>query len=69
MKKGRIYSLVQEANSSHGGWPKKSKLALEERVVAGLTIEDAFSKVDGSRSDVVDDVLGGFGFDSDDDEE
>ena len=60
---------MQEANSSRGGWPKISKLALEERVVASLTIEDGFSKADGSRSDVVDDVLGGFGFDGDGDEE
>ena len=53
VKKGRIYSAVQEASSGRGGWPKKSKPTVEERAIVA-TIEDDFSKADGSRSDVVD---------------
>ena len=37
--------------------------------MAGLAIEDCFSKADSSHSDAVDDGLSGFGFDSDGNEE
>ena len=55
---------MQEASSGSGGWPKKSKLAVEEGEVTGLTAEDDFSKADSGRNDALNDVLGGFSFDS-----
>ena len=38
-------------------------------MVAGLTVEDGFNKVNDSCCDAVDDGLGGFGSDDDGDEE
>ena len=61
---------MQDLNFGYGGWPKKkSKLAVEEGATANSAAEDNFNKDDGSRSDLVGDGLGGFGSDSDGDEE
>ena len=53
MKKGRIYSPVQDASFGRRGWTNKSKLAVEEGAVPGLTVEDNFNEVDGSHNDIV----------------
>ena len=50
-------------------WSKKSKLVVEEGAVVGSAVEDGFSKADGSHSDTVGNILGGFGFDSEVDKE
>ena len=59
---------MQDASSGRGGWLKKSKLAVEEGVEAGSTVEDGFSKANGSRINSVGNGLEDFGFDSDGDE-
>ena len=60
-------TLRCKRSSGHGGWPKKSKLAVEEG--AAMAIEDGFNKANGSCSDTVDVGLGYFGSDGDGDEE
>ena len=51
------------------GWPKKSKLVMEEGVTVGSTIENDFNKADGSCSDVIGGGLDGFDSNIDGDEE
>ena len=69
VKKGRIYSPMQEAKSGSGGWPKKSKLVMEERVATtGSVVEDGSSSPDDNRNDAVGDGLSVINFDSDGDE-
>ena len=52
--------FMQDASSGYKGWPKKSKLGVEEGTMAGLVAEDSFSSLSRDRSDVVGDILGGF---------
>ena len=55
---------VLGCHKGSGGWLKKSKLAVEERVVTtSSTAEDGSNNPDDSRSDVVDDGLDGVDFD------
>ena len=51
---------MQDASSGYKGWPKKSKLGVEEGAVVGSVAEDSFSSLSRYRSDVVGDILGGF---------
>ena len=60
---------MHNASLGHKGWPKKSKLTVEEGEAVGSTTKDSFSKADNSHGDVVNDVLGGFDFDIDGNEE
>ena len=61
---------MQDASSGRRGWPKKSKLTVEEGGArAGSIAEDDFSSPEGHRSDSISDGLGGFDSNVDGNEE